>query len=47
MHAIGIFDFNAELVADLVRQSGEEDGNVRFPVEDWKVLALISDLRMG
>ena len=47
MHAIGIFDFNQDLVDDLARQYGEEDGSVRFPVEDWKVLALISDLRVG
>ena len=45
MHAIGIFDFNPGLVADLVAQYGEEEGSVRFPVEDWKVLALIADLR--
>ena len=47
MHAIGIFDFNQELIDDLVEQYGEEDGGVRFPVEEWKVLALISDLRQG
>ena len=47
MHAIGIFDFNEELQRDLVDQYGEEDGGLRFPVEDWKVLALISDLRQG
>ena len=47
MHGVGIFDFNQELVDDLIAQYGEEDGSVRFPVEDWKVLALISDLRMG
>ena len=46
MHAIGVFDFNQELVDDLIEQYGEEDGSVKFPVEDWKVLALISDLRV-
>jgi len=45
MHAIGIFDFNQGLIDDLIEQYGEEDGSVRFPVEDWKVLALIADLR--
>jgi aspartate/glutamate racemase len=45
MHAIGIFDFNQGLIDDLIKQYGEEDGSVRFPVEDWKVLALIADLR--
>ena len=47
MHGVGIFDFNPELVADLVKHYGEEEGSVRFPVENWKALALISDLRMG
>ncbi len=47
MHGVGIFDFNRDLIDDLIRQYGEEEGSVRFPVEDWKVLALISDLRMG
>jgi hypothetical protein len=47
MHGVGIFNFNRKLVADLIDQYGEEEGSVRFPVEDWKVLALISDLRMG
>jgi hypothetical protein len=47
MHAVGIFDFNQELIDDLIDQYGEEEGGVRFPTEDWKVLALISDLRMG
>ena len=47
MHGVGIFNFNQELIADLKAQYGEEEGSVRLPVEDWKVLALISDLRMG
>ncbi len=47
MHAIGIFEFNSGLIDDLKQQYGEEEGSVRFPVEDWKVLALISDLRVG
>jgi len=47
MHGVGVFDFNRELIDDLISQYGEEEGGVRFPVEDWKVLALISDLRMG
>lgn len=46
MHGIGIFDFNAELIRDLVEQYGEEEGSVRFPVQDWRVLGLINDLRV-
>lgn len=46
MHGIGIFDFNRDLMADLIEQYGGEDGSFRFPIEDWKVLSLISDLRV-
>jgi hypothetical protein len=47
MHGIGIFDFNRELMADLIGQYGGEDGRFRFPIEEWKVLSLISDLRVA
>ncbi len=47
MHAIGLFDFNQELVSELIDQYGEEEGNVRFPTVEWNVLALIADLRRG
>jgi hypothetical protein len=47
MHAVGIFEFKEGLVSDLIERYGEEEGSVRFPVEDWKVLAMISDLRVG
>ena len=47
MHAIGIFEFNRDLLDDLIEQYGEEDGSVRLRFEEWKVLALISDLRQG
>ena len=47
MHAIGIFEFNPDLVNDLIEQYGEEEGSVCFPVQSWKALALISDLRRG
>ena len=46
MHGVGLFDFNQDLTEQLIEQYGEEDGSVRFPVEDWKVLGLISDLRV-
>ena len=46
MHGVGIFDFNTGLIKDLIAQYGEEEGSVRFPVEDWKVLGLINDLRV-
>jgi len=46
MHGVGLFDFNEELIKQLIEQYGEQEGNVYFPVEDWKVLGLISDLRV-
>jgi hypothetical protein len=45
MHGIGLFDFNAELSQALIEKWGEEDGGVRFPLQEWQTLALISDIR--
>ncbi len=45
MHGIGVFDFNQELSRQLKRVYGEEDGEVRFPTEEWQALALIQDIR--
>ncbi len=45
MHGIGLFDFNAELSQQLIDKWGEEDGGVRFPVQEWQALALINDIR--
>lgn len=47
MHGVGIFNFNRELIADLIQHYGEEEGSVRFPLEDWRALALIRELRMS
>ena len=46
MNGIGVFDFNMELARQLKITYGEEDGEVRFPTEEWQVLSLISDIRM-
>ena len=46
MHGVGLFDFNEDLIEQLIEQYGEQEGNVCFPVEDWKVLGLINDLRV-
>jgi len=45
MHGIGIFDFNDELSKALMKKWGEEDNGVRFPVQEWQALALISDIK--
>jgi len=46
MRGIGIFDLNTELEAELVKKYGEEEGGVRFPVEEWAALALFHDVKL-
>jgi hypothetical protein len=45
MHGIGLFNFNRELSQHLKSSYGEEDGEVRFPTEEWAVLSMINDIR--
>ncbi len=45
MHGIGVFDLNHELAQQLKNSYGAENGEVRFPTEEWKVLAMIHDIR--
>jgi hypothetical protein len=45
MHGIGVFNFNRELSRQLKRSFGEEDGEVRFPTEEWEALSLINEIR--
>ncbi len=45
MHGIGVFNFNQELSRQLKTSYGEEDGEVRFPDEEWKALSLIKEIR--
>ena len=45
MHGIGVFNLNLELSQQLKNSYGEENGEVRFPTEEWKVLAMIHDIR--
>jgi hypothetical protein len=46
MRGIGVFDLNKDLEAKLMEKYGEEDGSVKFPLEEWMVLALIQDINM-
>lgn len=46
MRGIGVFNFNKDIEQYLVKKYGEEDGSVRFPLEEWMALALINDIRM-
>jgi hypothetical protein len=45
MHGIDVFNFNHELSQQLRNSYGEENGEVRFPTEEWEVLSLIQDIR--
>jgi hypothetical protein len=46
MHGIGAFDFNKHLGQQLIAKYGEEDGGIHFPLEEWQVPVMISDIRM-
>lgn len=46
MRGIGVFNFNKDIEQDLMEKYGEEDGGVKFPLEEWMALALINDIRM-
>lgn len=45
MHGIDVLNFNQELSQQLRNSYGEENGEVRFPTEQWEVLSLIHDIR--
>ena len=46
MRGIGAFDFNKNLESALQKKYGEEEGGIRFPLEEWQALAMINDIRM-
>lgn len=46
MRGIGAFDFNNDLEAMLKEKYGEEDDGVKFPLEEWMVLAMVQDIKM-
>jgi hypothetical protein len=46
MRGIGAFDFNQQLERQLKDKYGEEDGSIRFPLEEWQALAMINDIKM-
>lgn len=46
MRGIGAFDFNLKIEADLKRKYGEEEGAIRFPLQEWQALAMINDIKM-
>ena len=46
MLGIGVFNLNPQLESDLKQKYGEEDNGLRFPLEEWKALALINDINL-
>jgi hypothetical protein len=46
MKGIGVFDFNKQIERQLMEKYGEEDGGIRFPLEEWMALAMIHDIKM-
>lgn len=46
MKGFGIFDLNIDLANRLKDKYGEEDGGVKFPVEEWASLALMHDIKV-
>ena len=46
MLGIGVFNLNSQLESSLKEKYGEEDNGVKFPLEEWKALALINDINL-
>ena len=46
MRGIGAFDFNKEIEQEMKAKYGEEEGGIRFPLEEWQALAMINDIKM-
>jgi hypothetical protein len=44
MKGIGVFDFNKDIELKLVEKYGLESSGVRFPLEEWQVLAMVQDI---
>ena len=46
MKGFGLFDLNLELAERLIEKYGEEEGGVRFPIEEWSALSLMHDIKV-
>lgn len=44
MKGIGVFDFNEDVAERFKKKYGEEQGGLKFPTEEWAVLALMQDI---
>ena len=45
MHGVGLFKFEETMAKRLKAKYGEEEGGVYFPIDEWRALALIEDIR--
>ena len=46
MRGIGAFDFNLQIERELKDKYGEEEGGIKFPLEEWQALAMLNDIKM-
>lgn len=46
MKGFGLFDLNLELEKHLIDKYGEEDGGIKFPIEEWSSLSLMHDIKL-
>ena len=46
MKGFGLFDLNLELEERLKEEYGEEDGGIKFPIEEWSSLSLMHDIKL-
>lgn len=46
MLGIGVFDLNKHLETELKQKYGSKDGELYFPLEEWKALAMIHDINL-
>ena len=46
MRGIGAFDFNLQIEQELKDKYGEEEGGIKFPLEEWQALAMLNDIKM-
>ena len=44
MRGVGVFEFDPPISAALIEKYGEENGELHFPVEEWRALALTLDI---
>jgi len=46
MLGIGTFELNTKIESELMEKYGAEEGGIRFPLEEWKALSLINDVKL-